>query len=192
MSPVNVSTIDQLRIGLASAKDIHSWTSGEVKKPETVNYRTNKPEKDGLFCEKIFGPQKAWECACGKYKRVHVKGLVCERCGVEVTSDKVRRERMGHIQLQAPVVHIWYLRGTRSWLTYLLMGLDPKEELKAKQLEKVVYYSARLVTYVDVARRAEDLKTLAEALEDETKDILAGRERTSSATSVSSKLAWST
>ena len=178
MSPVNVSTIDQLRIGLASAKDIHSWTSGEVKKPETVNYRTNKPEKDGLFCEKIFGPQKAWECACGKYKRVHVKGLVCERCGVEVTSDKVRRERMGHIQLQAPVVHIWYLRGTRSWLTYLLMGLDPKEELKAKQLEKVVYYSARLVTFVDVARRAEDLKTLAEALEDETKDILAGRERT--------------
>ena len=170
MSPVNVSSIDQIRIGLASAKNIQDWSSGEVKKPETVNYRTNKPEKDGLFCEKIFGPQKAWECACGKYKRVHVKGLVCERCGVEVTSDKVRRERMGHIQLQTPVVHIWYLRGTRSWLTYLLTGLNPKEDLKGKQLEKVVYYSARLVTRVDAEARDRDLNDLQLALDDELKD----------------------
>ena len=97
------------------------WSNGEVKKPETINYRTLKPEKDGLFCEKIFGPTKDWECYCGKYKRVRFKGIICERCGVEVTRSKVRRERMGHIELAAPAVHIWYLRGTRSWLAYLLM-----------------------------------------------------------------------
>ena len=131
-----------------------------MKKPETINYRTLRPEKDGLFCEKIFGPQKAWECACGKYKRVRFKGIVCERCGVEVTSDKVRRERMGHIALSAPVVHIWYLRGTRSWLAYLLMGTAPKEELKAKQLEKVIYFAAHMVTYVDETRRHDDLADL--------------------------------
>src|SRR5438874_249859 len=100
------------------------WSNGEVKKPETINYRTLKPEKDGLFCEKIFGPTKDWECYCGKYKRVRFKGIICERCGVEVTRSKVRRERMGHIELAAPVVHIWYLRGTRSWLAYLLMGTE--------------------------------------------------------------------
>ena len=114
MSPLDVNQFDEISIGLATAQNIRSWSSGEVKKPETINYRTLRPEKDGLFCEKIFGPQKAWECACGKYKRVRFKGIVCERCGVEVTSDKVRRERMGHIALSAPVVHIWYLRGTRS------------------------------------------------------------------------------
>jgi DNA-directed RNA polymerase subunit beta' len=113
MSPLDVNQFDELSIGLATAQNIRSWSSGEVKKPETINYRTLRPEKDGLFCEKIFGPQKAWECACGKYKRVRFKGIVCERCGVEVTSDKVRRDRMGHIALSAPVVHIWYLRGTR-------------------------------------------------------------------------------
>ncbi len=129
MSPVDVNQFSELRIGLATAQNIRSWSSGEVKKPETINYRTLRPEKDGLFCEKIFGPQKAWECACGKYKRVRFKGIVCERCGVEVTSDKVRRDRMGHIALSAPVVHIWYLRGTRSWLAYLLMGTAPKEEI---------------------------------------------------------------
>ena len=98
---------------------MRSWSRGEVKKPETINYRTLKPEKDGLFCEKIFGPTKDWECACGKYKRVRFKGIVCERCGVEVTRSKVRRERMGHIELAAPVSHIWYFKGSPSRLGYL-------------------------------------------------------------------------
>jgi DNA-directed RNA polymerase subunit beta' len=171
MSPLDVNQFDEISIGLATAQNIRSWSSGEVKKPETINYRTLRPEKDGLFCEKIFGPQKAWECACGKYKRVRFKGIVCERCGVEVTSDKVRRERMGHIALSAPVVHIWYLRGTRSWLAYLLMGTAPKEELKAKQLEKVIYFAAHMVTYVDVDRRHDDLAELRVGLNDEVVEI---------------------
>ncbi len=171
MSPLDVNQFNELSIGLATAQNIRSWSSGEVKKPETINYRTLRPEKDGLFCEKIFGPQKAWECACGKYKRVRFKGIVCERCGVEVTSDKVRRERMGHIALSAPVVHIWYLRGTRSWLAYLLMGTAPKEELKAKQLEKVIYFAAHMVTFVDVDRRHDDLADLRQALADELLEI---------------------
>ncbi|MDH2902909.1 MAG: DNA-directed RNA polymerase subunit beta' [Actinomycetota bacterium] len=171
MSPLDVNQFDELSIGLATAQNIRSWSSGEVKKPETINYRTLRPEKDGLFCEKIFGPQKAWECACGKYKRVRFKGIVCERCGVEVTSDKVRRDRMGHIALSAPVVHIWYLRGTRSWLAYLLMGTAPKEELKAKQLEKVIYFAAHMVTHVEVERRHEDLADLRQALSEELLEI---------------------
>ena len=171
MSPLDVNQFDELSIGLATAQNIRSWSSGEVKKPETINYRTLRPEKDGLFCEKIFGPQKAWECACGKYKRVRFKGIVCERCGVEVTSDKVRRDRMGHIALSAPVVHIWYLRGTRSWLAYLLMGTAPKEELKAKQLEKVIYFAAHMVTFVDVDRRHEDLAELRQGLTEEIIEI---------------------
>ena len=146
---LDVDNFDQLRIGLATAESIRSWSNGEVKKPETINYRTLRPEKDGLFCEKIFGPTKDWECYCGKYKRVRFRGIICERCGVEVTRSKVRRERMGHIELAAPVVHIWYLRGTRSWLAYLLMGTEAREELKAKQLEKVIYFAANLVTWVD-------------------------------------------
>ena len=157
---LDVNDFDQLKIGLATADSIRMWSNGEVKKPETINYRTLKPEKDGLFCEKIFGPQKDWECACGKYKRVRFKGIICERCGVEVTRSKVRRERMGHIELAAPCVHIWYLRGTRSWLAYLLMGTEPREELKAKQLEKVIYFAANLVTWVDEERRQEDLPSL--------------------------------
>jgi DNA-directed RNA polymerase subunit beta' len=171
MSPLDVNQFDELSIGLATAQNIRSWSSGEVKKPETINYRTLRPEKDGLFCEKIFGPQKAWECACGKYKRVRFKGIVCERCGVEVTSDKVRRDRMGHIALSAPVVHIWYLRGTRSWLAYLLMGTAPKEELKAKQLEKVIYFAAHMVTFVDVDKRHGDLGDLRVALGEEQVEI---------------------
>ena len=157
---LDVNNFDQLRIGLATADSIRMWSNGEVKKPETINYRTLKPEKDGLFCEKIFGPTKDWECYCGKYKRVRFKGIICERCGVEVTRSKVRRERMGHIELAAPVVHIWYLRGTRSWLAYLLMGTEVREELKAKQLEKVIYFAANLVVWVDEERRHEDLPNL--------------------------------
>ncbi|MFM1752836.1 MAG: DNA-directed polymerase beta subunit, partial [Actinomycetota bacterium] len=157
---LDVNMFDQLRIGLATADNIRTWSSGEVKKPETINYRTLRPERDGLFCEKIFGPTRDWECSCGKYKRVRFKGIICEKCGVEVTRSKVRRERMGHIELSAPVVHIWYLRGTRSWLAYLLAGIEPKEELKAKQLEKVIYFAAHLVTWVDADRRHEDLSSL--------------------------------
>jgi DNA-directed RNA polymerase subunit beta' len=157
---LDVNNFSQLRIGLATADSIRTWSNGEVKKPETINYRTLKPEKDGLFCEKIFGPTKDWECYCGKYKRVRFKGIICERCGVEVTRSKVRRERMGHIELAAPVVHIWYLRGTRSWLAYLLMGTEAREEMKAKQLEKVIYFAANLVTHVDEERRHEDLPNL--------------------------------
>ena len=154
---LDVNMFDQLKIGLATSDHIKTWSHGEVKKPETINYRTLRPEKDGLFCEKIFGPTRDWECYCGKYKRVRFKGIICERCGVEVTRSKVRRERMGHIQLEAPVVHIWYLRGTRSWLAYLLAGIEPKEELKAKQLEKVIYFAANLVTWVDDEKRHGEL-----------------------------------
>src|SRR6188472_2893178 len=164
---LDVNNFDQLRIGLATADSIRMWSNGEVKKPETINYRTLKPEKDGLFCEKIFGPTKDWECYCGKYKRVRFKGIICERCGVEVTRSKVRRERMGHIELAAPVVHIWYLRGTRSWLAYLLMGTEVREELKAKQLEKVIYFAANLVTWTDDDRRQEELEKELGVLEGE-------------------------
>jgi len=164
---LDVNDFDQLRIGLATADAIRTWSNGEVKKPETINYRTLRPEKDGLFCEKIFGPTKDWECYCGKYKRVRFRGIICERCGVEVTRSKVRRERIGHIELAAPVCHIWYLRGTRSWLAYLLMGTTVKEELKAKQLEKVVYFAANLVTWVDEDKRHGELPNIeAEILEE--------------------------
>jgi DNA-directed RNA polymerase subunit beta' len=168
---LDVNTFDQLRIGLATADSIRTWSNGEVKKPETINYRTLRPEKDGLFCEKIFGPTKDWECYCGKYKRVRFRGIICERCGVEVTRSKVRRERMGHIELAAPVVHIWYLRGTRSWLAYLLMGTEAREELKAKQLEKVIYFAANLVTWVDEERRHDDLPNLEAELTEELDEI---------------------
>jgi len=173
---LDVNDFSQLRIGLATADTIRMWSNGEVKKPETINYRTLKPEKDGLFCEKIFGPTKDWECYCGKYKRVRFKGIICERCGVEVTRSKVRRERMGHIELAAPVVHIWYLRGTRSWLAYLLSGTDVREELKAKQLEKVIYFAANLVTWVDVDKRHEDLPNLENELNAEKDEIVRERE----------------
>ena len=168
---LDVNDFDQIRIGLATADDIRTWSHGEVKKPETINYRTLRPEKDGLFCERIFGPTKDWECYCGKYKRVRFRGIICERCGVEVTRSKVRRERMGHIELAAPVVHIWYLRGTRSWLAYLLMGTEAREELKAKQLEKVIYFAAYLVTHVDEERLHEDLPNMETELASEIAEI---------------------
>jgi DNA-directed RNA polymerase subunit beta' len=142
-----------LRIGLATADDIRRWSHGEVKKPETINYRTLKPEKDGLFCEKIFGPTRDWECYCGKYKRVRFKGIICERCGVEVTRAKVRRERMGHIELAAPVTHIWYFKGVPSRLGYLL-------DLAPKDLEKIIYFAAYLITKVNTEERHRDLPTL--------------------------------
>ncbi|WP_129307410.1 DNA-directed RNA polymerase subunit beta' [Streptomyces sp. L2] len=150
---LDVNFFDELRIGLATADDIRQWSHGEVKKPETINYRTLKPEKDGLFCEKIFGPTRDWECYCGKYKRVRFKGIICERCGVEVTRAKVRRERMGHIELAAPVTHIWYFKGVPSRLGYLL-------DLAPKDLEKVIYFAAYMITFVDEERRTRDLPSL--------------------------------
>src|SRR5690348_15807116 len=150
---LDVNFFDQLRIGLATAEDIRAWSHGEVKKPETINYRTLKPERDGLFCEKIFGPTRDWECYCGKYKRVRFKGIICERCGVEVTRSKVRRERMGHIELAAPVTHIWYFKGVPSRLGYLL-------DLAPKDLEKVIYFAAYMITAVDEDARHRDLASL--------------------------------
>ncbi len=173
---LDVNEFSDLKIGLAGADSIRTWSNGEVKKPETINYRTLKPEKDGLFCEKIFGPTRDWECSCGKYKRVRFKGIICERCNVEVTRSKVRRERMGHIELAAPAVHIWYLRGTRSWLAYLLMGTQPKEELKAKQLEKVIYFGANLVVSVDTERRDADMGDLEDEIRRELSAIDADRQ----------------
>ena len=150
---LDVNFFDQLQIGLATADDIRTWSHGEVKKPETINYRTLKPERDGLFCEKIFGPTRDWECYCGKYKRVRFKGIICERCGVEVTRSKVRRERMGHIELAAPVTHIWYFKGVPSRLGYLL-------DLAPKDLEKVIYFAAYMITAVDDDARHRDLTSL--------------------------------
>ncbi|MCW2602487.1 MAG: DNA-directed polymerase, beta subunit [Pseudonocardiales bacterium] len=150
---LDVNVFDELRIGLANADHIRQWSHGEVKKPETINYRTLKPEKDGLFCEKIFGPTRDWECYCGKYKRVRFKGIICERCGVEVTRAKVRRERMGHIELAAPVTHIWYFKGVPSRLGYLL-------DLAPKDLEKIIYFAAYLITSVDAEARHRDMPTL--------------------------------
>ena len=131
-------TFDQIRIGLASPEKILEWSHGEVTKPETINYRTLKPERDGLFCERIFGPSKDWECHCGKYKKSHFKGVICDRCGVEVTKATVRRERMGHIELAAPVSHIWYFKGIPSRMGLML-------ELSPRVLEKVLYFANYIV-----------------------------------------------
>ncbi len=161
---LDVNVFDELRIGLATADDIRAWSHGEVKKPETINYRTLKPEKDGLFCEKIFGPTRDWECYCGKYKRVRFKGIICERCGVEVTRSKVRRERMGHIELAAPVTHIWFFKGVPSRLGYLL-------DLAPKDLEKVIYFAAYMITWVDDEGRQEDLPNLQNEIDLEAKEI---------------------
>ena len=160
----NESSLGLMRIGLATADDIRRWSFGEVKKPETINYRTLKPEKDGLFDERIFGPTKDWECYCGKYKRVRFKGIVCERCGVEVTRSKVRRERMGHIELAAPVTHIWYFKGVPSRLGYLL-------DLAPKDLEKVIYFAAYMITKVDEEGRHEDLPMLQAAHDREKQEL---------------------
>src|SRR3989304_2340264 len=134
----DVNNFDAVKIGLASPEQIRLWSHGEVKKPETINYRTLKPERDGLFCERIFGPTKDWECHCGKYKRIRFKGIICDRCGVEVTRAKVRRERMGHISLAAPVCHIWYLKGVPSRIGLLL-------DMSPRALERVVYFASYVV-----------------------------------------------
>ena len=130
---------DSIKIGLASPDQIRAWSYGEVTKPETINYRTLKPERDGLYCERIFGPTKDWECHCGKYKRIRYKGKICDKCGVEVTRAKVRRERMGHIELAAPVSHIWYFKGIPSRIGLML-------DISPRQLDKVLYFANYIVT----------------------------------------------
>jgi DNA-directed RNA polymerase subunit beta' len=167
---IDINNFDAIKIGLASSKQIRSWSSGEVTKPETINYRTLKPEKDGLFCERIFGPTKDWECYCGKYKRVRYKGIVCERCGVEVTRSKVRRERMGHVDLAAPVSHIWFFKGVPSRIGYLL-------DMAPKELEKVLYFAASIVTWVDEEARQQDLGTLEKEVQKQIDAYEAEREQ---------------
>jgi DNA-directed RNA polymerase subunit beta' len=166
---IDINDFDAIRIGLASSKQIRDWSSGEVTKPETINYRTLKPERDGLFCERIFGPTRDWECYCGKYKRVRYKGIICERCGVEVTRQKVRRERMGHIDLAAPVSHIWFFKGVPSRIGYLL-------DIAPRELEKVLYFAASIVTAVDGEKRAEDLNDLEDKVKSESERIYVDRD----------------
>ncbi len=166
---IDINDFDAIRIGLASSKQIRDWSSGEVTKPETINYRTLKPERDGLFCERIFGPTRDWECYCGKYKRVRYKGIICERCGVEVTRQKVRRERMGHIDLAAPVSHIWFFKGVPSRIGYLL-------DIAPRELEKVLYFAASIVTAVDNDKRAADLNGLEDQVQSEAGRIEVDKE----------------
>ena len=169
MAQIDINDFDAIRIGLASPKQIRDWSMGEVTKPETINYRTLKPERDGLFCERIFGPTKDWECYCGKYKRVRYKGIICERCGVEVTRQKVRRERMGHIDLAAPVSHIWFFKGVPSRIGYLL-------DIAPRELEKVLYFASSIVTAVDREKRAEDLADLEDKVKGESEQIYVDRD----------------
>ncbi len=162
---IDINNFDAIEIGLASSKQIRGWSSGEVTKPETINYRTLKPEKDGLFCERIFGPTKDWECYCGKYKRVRYKGIVCERCGVEVTRSKVRRERMGHIDLASPVSHIWFFKGVPSRIGYLL-------DMAPKELEKILYFAASVITWVDQEARWRDVPALEPQMQSEIDNLI--------------------
>ena len=154
---LEVNNFDAIRISLASPDQIKGWSSGEVTKPETINYRTLKPEKDGLFDERIFGPTKDWECYCGKYKRIRYKGIICDKCGVEVTRSKVRRERMGHIKLASPVSHIWYFKGTPSRLGILL-------DVSPRNLERILYFALYVVTRVDDAERERVLARIDEEM----------------------------
>src|SRR5512144_1303143 len=150
---LEVNNFNAVRIRLASPDQIRQWSRGEVKKPETINYRTLKPERDGLFCERIFGPTKDWECYCGKYKRVRYKGIVCDKCGVEVARSKVRRERMGHITLASPVSHIWFVKGTPSRLGLLL-------DISPRSLERVLYFAQYIVVSVDQEARSRAIQQL--------------------------------
>ena len=154
---LEVNNFDAIRISLASPDQIKSWSSGEVTKPETINYRTLKPEKDGLFDERIFGPTKDWECYCGKYKRIRYKGIICDKCGVEVTRSKVRRERMGHIKLASPVSHIWYFKGTPSRLGILL-------DVSPRNLERILYFALYVVSRVDENEREKALARVDEEM----------------------------
>ena len=148
---MEVNDFDAIRISLASPQQIREWSYGEVLKPETINYRTLRPERDGLFCERIFGPTKDWECYCGKYKRVRYKGIVCDKCGVEVAPSRVRRERMGHIELASPVSHIWYVKGVPSRLGLML-------DISPRNLERVLYFAQYVITEVDEDARSRTIQ----------------------------------
>jgi len=161
---VDTTRFDQLRLGLASSEEIRRWSKGEVKKPETINYRTFKPEPDGLFCERIFGPTRDWECHCGKYRKIKFRGITCDRCGVEVTRAKVRRERMGHIELAAPVSHIWYLKGVPSPMS-LLLNISPRP------LEKVIYFASYIVTHVDYDLLSESVDRIKALVERRQREV---------------------
>ena len=150
-----VSDFSSIKLKIASPEDILSWSHGEVTKPETINYRTQKPEKDGLFCERIFGPEKDYECYCGKYRRIRYKGIICDKCGVEITRSVVRRERMGHIKLAVPVAHIWFLRGVPSQIGLVL-------DIPLQQLERVVYYASYIITEVFEDARKDVIKDINE------------------------------
>lgn len=167
----DASTFNKIRIGIASPDQVRTWSCGEVRKPETINYRTFKPERDGLFCERIFGPVKDWECHCGRYKKVKFKGIVCDRCGVEVTRSKVRRERMGHIELAANACHIWYLKGVPSPLSLIL-------DISPRPLEKVIYFASYIVTQVDRTRINDELEDIRAAVSRETEEIQEAKEAT--------------
>lgn len=158
--PKDVTILDfkALKILLASKSDILSWSYGEVTKPETINYRTLRPEKDGLFDERIFGPTKDWECYCGKYKRIRYRGIVCDKCGVEVTLSRVRRERMGHITLASPISHVWFFKGSSSPLSLML-------DISQKSLESVIYYASYLVIGIDEEKKKHAMDTLAKNID---------------------------
>ncbi|QIN78074.1 DNA-directed RNA polymerase subunit beta' [Rubrobacter marinus] len=161
---IDINKLEKISIGLTSADEIREWSRGEVTKPETINYRTLRPEKDGLFCERIFGPSKDWECYCGKYKRIRFKGIICERCGVEVTRARVRRDRMGHIELAAPIAHVWFVKGVPSRMGYLL-------DISPKDLDRVLYFASSIVTWVDREERANDIDALRGQVEDEIRGL---------------------
>lgn len=161
---INSPEFDSMQLKIASPEDIHEWSHGEILRPETINYRTQKPEKDGLFCEKIFGPSKDWECYCGKYKKIRYKGIVCDKCGVEVTRSIVRRERMGHIDLAAPVSHIWFLRGVPSKIGLVL-------DLSPQSLEKVIYFASFIVTNVDEGLKKDTMDQIDQEAEAKGKMI---------------------
>src|SRR3989304_7412119 len=158
MKDITILDFKALKISLASSKDILAWSYGEVTKPETINYRTLRPEKDGLFDERIFGPTKDWECYCGKYKRIRNRGIICDKCGVEVTLSRVRRERMGHITLACPVSHVWFFKGSSSPLSLIL-------DMSQKSLEGVIYYASYLVTDLDEEKKKQALKDLSKTIE---------------------------
>src|SRR5213596_4088871 len=164
---LKLENFDALKLSLASPETILSWSHGEVTKPETINYRTLKPERDGLFCERIFGPQRDWECHCGKYKRYRYKGIICDKCGVEVTRSKVRRERMGHIKLASPVSHVWYFKGIPSRMGLLL-------DMSPRNLERILYFALYLITHIDEHQKERS----SQAIQDEAEGKIRRLEQT--------------
>ena len=164
LNPIKTTDFDAIKLKLASPDDILGWSHGEILRPETINYRTQKPEKDGLFCEKIFGPSKDWECYCGKYKKIRYKGIICDKCGVEVTRSIVRRERMGHIQLESPCTHIWFLRGLSSKIGLML-------DLSMQALEKVVYFASFIITDVNDELKNATLEQIKNEFKQKKKSI---------------------